>query len=127
MKLITYVIRSDITWSSSDNRVARVNNGILDAISKGSTIITAKSGSESVTTTVNVVSPDIKISLEDGLTLTLKVKKKIKRFNVSNENIIRVKKKGKKIKVTGLQRGMTSLTAYGRKGKILGRWYILVE
>ena len=125
MVLLTHVIHSDITWSSSDERVAIVNYGILDAISNGSTIITAKAGSESVTTTVNVVSPDIKISPGDRI--KLRVKKKVKRFNVSDENVIKVKRKGRKIQFTGLQRGITSLTAYGRKGKILGRWYIMVE
>ncbi len=52
---------SQITWSSSNNDVATVSNGVVKAVSEGKAVITAKSGSKSAECTVNVYSTKIPI------------------------------------------------------------------
>ncbi len=62
-----------------------------------------------------------------GRKTTLAVNKKIAKVSVSNKNIAKVKKKGKKVIVTGKTPGVITITAYNKKGRILGRWVIGVE
>lgn len=50
----------DVTWSSSDNSVATVANGVVTAVAVGEATITAKAGDKSATCTVTVVDCDHK-------------------------------------------------------------------
>lgn len=69
-----------VTWTSSDNKVASVENGLIKAIAPGTATITAKAGEKTATYTVKVVSPltgiklnSNKVDLLKGQTATLKV------------------------------------------------------
>lgn len=62
-----------------------------------------------------------------GTKLTLKAKKKPAVVIVSDESVVKVKKKGKKITATGKSAGSTTVTAYNKKGKVIDTWEITVE
>ena len=55
------------------------------------------------------------------------VEKKIKKVKVSDSDVVKVKKKGKEVIITGKSTGIVTVTAYGKKKKILGTWLINVE
>ena len=55
-----------ITWTTSDKSIATVDNGIVTAISAGTTTITAKVGNFTTTCTVTVKKPFIEVT---GITL----------------------------------------------------------
>ena len=46
-----------VTWSTSDESIATVNNGVVTAVKIGSATITAKAGEKSATCEVSVVAP----------------------------------------------------------------------
>ena len=50
--------RQDVTWSTSDESVATVDNGTVTAVSAGEATITASAGNQTDTATVNVTEPD---------------------------------------------------------------------
>lgn len=50
--------RQDVTWSTSDESVATVDNGTVTAVSAGEATITASAGNQTDTATVNVTAPD---------------------------------------------------------------------
>ncbi|MCQ2360200.1 MAG: Ig-like domain-containing protein [Paludibacteraceae bacterium] len=52
---------SQVTWSSSNNSVATVSNGVVTAVSEGNAVITAKSGNKSAECAVEVYSTRIPI------------------------------------------------------------------
>ena len=68
-----------VTWSTSDDSVAIVKDGVVTAIKLGSATITAKSGDKTATCTVTVVATDVtsvtldktSVSLKAGETVTL--------------------------------------------------------
>lgn len=57
-------IQSELTWKSSNEAVAKVKNGEVEAIGAGETIITAKVGEITAECTVTVVVPVQSVSLE---------------------------------------------------------------
>lgn len=68
-----------VTWETSDDKVATVDNGEITAVGTGTAIITAKAeGGNSVTCTVNVVSdkPELKLE-EESLNLAVGVTRKL--------------------------------------------------
>lgn len=50
--------KQDVTWSSSDDEVATVENGTVTAIGVGTATITATAENKSDTATVNVTEPE---------------------------------------------------------------------
>ena len=59
----------EISWTSSDNKIATIENGIVKGLKNGTVTITAKSGKASATCIVKVTGGPVKlteISLEDG-------------------------------------------------------------
>ncbi len=46
-----------VTWSTSDEKKATVNNGVVTALAAGSVTITAKAGSKSATCSITITSP----------------------------------------------------------------------
>ena len=53
-----------VTWSSSNIYVARVTNGLVEAVAGGSAVITARAGGEQATCSVTVTVPVGSISLD---------------------------------------------------------------
>ena len=62
-----------------------------------------------------------------GKKTKLRVGKKAAEVSVSNSSIAKVKTKGKKLIVKGKNAGITTITAYGKKGTMLGSWIIQVK
>ena len=60
-----------VTWSSSDTKVATVENGKVKAVGGGNATITAKAGDKSATCAVKVTVPVTGITLDNG-SVTLK-------------------------------------------------------
>jgi len=62
----TAIITSSVTWTSGNNAIATVNNGVATGISAGTTTVTATSGSQSGSSTVIVttlpVTPPVTIT-----------------------------------------------------------------
>ena len=60
----------DVVWTSSDPSVAMVSGGVVTAMSAGKAVITAASGSDSVTCTVSVVSEPVESDSISGFDVT---------------------------------------------------------
>ena len=52
-------VNKNITWSSSDNSIAKVSNGTITAVGSGTAYITAKVGNKTARLTVNVNAPKL--------------------------------------------------------------------
>ncbi len=111
-----------VKWSSSDEGVATVTDGMVEGISSGTAIITAEQGINKATTTVTVVSD---ITIKPGEKAIIKVKKKAAKIEIIDKSIISVKNKGKKVIVEGKALGSTIVRGYNKKGKVI--WYKFVE
>ena len=66
-------------------------------------------------------------TIQVGGKKTFRTKKKAAVVAVSDEAVASVKKKGKKVIVTGKSTGVVTVTASSKKGKELGRWIVKVE
>ena len=114
---------SDITWTSSNNKVFTVDNsGTITAVGGGKATLTATLGEACLTYTVNVNSPLISISIPETLTVytgytnslniaynpenTSDNKNAI--WSSSNENIAKVDNNGN---ITGINVGTAVITA----------------
>ncbi len=114
---------NDVEWSSSDNNIAVVADGWVTGISKGTAVITAKSGLSKSTANVIVVDKMFKV----GKKTTLKADKKINKVEVSDKTIAKATKKGKNVIVKGKKAGTVTITVYDKKGEEVGRWIVKVE
>lgn len=122
---------TSVKWSSSNTKVARVNqNGKITAVGKGTAIITckAKDGSgvkASLKVTVRIPVKKLKLSktkvtLKKGKTLKLNVKaspanaynKKVSWYS-SNKKVVKVSSSGK---LTALKRGTAIITCKAKDG-----------
>ena len=70
--LPTNATNQDVTWKSSNNLVATVEDGVVEAISKGTATITATAGDCSATALVTVLEDDGTIQVEN-VTLNVEV------------------------------------------------------
>lgn len=61
-----YASLSDIEWTSSDDAVAAVDNGVVTAVGVGSAVITAAAGSAAADCAVKVISPVGELRLFDA-------------------------------------------------------------
>ncbi|MDQ0229451.1 type I pullulanase [Metabacillus malikii] len=119
------MLGEDITWTSSNEKVATINNGLIDSLNKGETVITAKAGG--ATTTLNVIvdkliPTSIVISGNESVfasystQLTSSVKDQYDQqmlhakvmWSSSDRNIATVDNTGK---VTGIKPGTVTITA----------------
>ena len=118
-----------IGWRSSNESVATVEDGMIKGISKGTAIITANAGSasSSVMVTVKDYGAYADATIWAGQRIVLRADKKIKKLKVSNKSVVKAVKNGKKIIVKGKKAGIATITAYGKKGKLLDSWVIEVE
>lgn len=58
--------KQDVTWSSSDDEVATVENGTVTAVAEGEATITVTAEGQSDTATVNVTEPEPEPDPEEG-------------------------------------------------------------
>ncbi len=120
----------DVTWSSSDEAIAKVNKkGVVTGVSEGSAVITATSGSTSASAMVYVNGPSVDYDRVIRLNkrALLKAKKKIAYIMNTDTSLVKVKIKGKKLYVTGKNPGVTTITAYSRTGVAINSWTIKIE
>ena len=75
----------------------------------------------------SVITPDKTISIGDKVTFETKKKIACIVVVVSDDAVVFVEKKGKKVIVTGKSAGIAIVTAYNKKGKELGSWIVKVE
>lgn len=67
-----------VTWSSSDNSVATVEDGVVSAIKEGSVTITAMAGEKSATCEITVISVPVESLTLDKESATLKIGETLK-------------------------------------------------
>ena len=110
--------KNNAVWSSRKNSVATVSQaGLVTAVAKGKTTITAKVGKKKYRYKITVESPyfnktAVKVKLNK--TKTLKVKGTTKKFKIvsSDPSVVKVKKKAKnKVKITALKDGNVVISA----------------
>lgn len=112
--LKVYSASKAVTYTSSDENVAAVDeNGKITALSKGTAVITAKTGSHSLECTVNVKNPklsDKTLQLVKDSTgqLTVKGGDSEIEWSSADENIATVNEEGV---VTAVSYGTTTITA----------------
>ncbi len=104
----TAVPNAAVTWKSSDDKVAAVNNGVVTARKAGTATITATANGKSATCKVTVVSLDKKkVTLGVGEKVTLKVSgTKNVSWSSSSKNV--AVSKGK---ITAKKKGKATITA----------------
>ena len=124
-----YKTGEEVVWSSSDESIVTVNNGLVTGVSSGTAVITASVGSASATSVVSVdepaVDPDIIIKV--GKKTKLKADMRVKKVKVSENGIVKTAKSGKKVIVTGKKTGIVTVTAYNKRGEEIGSWVVQVE
>ncbi len=120
-----------VVWSSSDEKIAVVDNGLVRGISEGTAIITAKAGDASATCTVIVVKansvPELivnqsNISLEEDAQITINASVSYKGVEVTadkiswsnaDESIVKIEADGMygaQAVITGMHYGKTQIT-----------------
>ena len=119
-----------VQWSSSNESVATVSQGMVKGISKGTAVITANVGGASATAVVTVVDStvDADVTIKVGQKLKIKFQGKVKRVSVSDKSILKIiKGKGKTLTVKGKNRGIVVVQGYNKKGKQIGWIIVKVE
>lgn len=102
-----------VKWSSSDKNIAKVDkNGKVTAVKTGKAVITAKSGTASITCSVTVENPALNktsMYLAKGVSTTLKVKgtKQVAKWSTSDKSIVTVDKNGT---VKAVKKGSATVT-----------------
>ena len=66
-------------------------------------------------------------TVKKGKKIQLDAGAKVSKVTVSEKNIAKAKKSGKKVIVTGKKPGTTTVTAYDKKGEIIASWVVTVE
>jgi len=61
----------NVVWSSSDDNIATVDNGVVTGINIGTVTITVKTGSKTANKTIEIIFPTINISIESKSTLII--------------------------------------------------------
>jgi hypothetical protein len=128
-------INTNMTWTSSDNTVATVNEkGVVTALAPGNTIITVKSPDDTYTDYINVLVVEdasdyrLAIDLKVGQSARLTVDDLTNTVNATWEPmdsaIANVTSKGK---VTALKKGLVLFTAKDEEGNVIGKVYVRVR
>ncbi len=124
-----------MTWTSSDNTVATVNEkGVVTALAPGNTVITVKSPDDTYTDYINVLVVEdasdyrLAIDLKVGQSARLTVDDLTNTVNATWEPmdsaIANVTSKGK---VTALKKGLVLFTAKDEEGNVIGKVYVRVR
>lgn len=112
----------EVTWSSSNENIAKVENGVITAISAGKATIVAKVGEKTASCEVTVNSPLKGISIKDSLNLNKNETKQLTvvynpedttddktvTWSSSNEDVVKVSNDGI---LTGIKEGQAEVTA----------------
>ena len=116
-------------WSSSDEGIATVEDGLVTGVSTGTALITAKVGDAKAVATVIVEEAPERVDriVPVGKKITIKASKKVKKVEVSDSSIASVRKKSNKVIIKGKKAGVVYVIAYDKKGKVFGGWTIKVE
>ena len=116
-------VSKEVTWSSSDSKVATVSKGKVKAVGKGTAIITAKANGLSRSIQVTVKNPVVVIKKGKKISSISVRKKKTVRLTVSvtptgsGISLKKLSKKEKKVVKVNLKKG--KLTVKGKKkGKV---------
>lgn len=128
-------INTNMTWTSSDNTVATVNEkGVVTALAPGNTVITVKSPDDTYTDYINVLVVEdasdyrLAIDLKVGQSARLTVDDLTNTVNTTWEPmdsaIANVTSKGK---VTALKKGLVLFTAKDEDGNVIGKVYVRVR
>lgn len=128
-------INTNMTWTSSDNTVATVNEkGVVTALAPGNTVITVKSADDTYTDYINVLVVEdasdyrLAIDLKVGQSARLTVDDLTNTVNTTWEPmdsaIANVTSKGK---VTALKKGLVLFTAKDEDGNVIGKVYVRVR
>jgi hypothetical protein len=128
-------INTNMTWTSSDNTVAIVNEkGVVTALAPGNTVITVKSPDDTYTDYINVLVVEdasdyrLAIDLKVGQSARLTVDDLTNTVNATWEPmdsaIANVTSKGK---VTALKKGLVLFTAKDEEGNVIGKVYVRVR
>lgn len=128
-------INTNMTWTSSDNTVATVNEkGVVTALAPGNTVITVKSPDDTYTDYINVLVVEdasdyrLAIDLKVGQSARLTVDDLTNTMNATWEPmdsaIANVTSKGK---VTALKKGLVLFTAKNEEGNVIGKVYVRVR
>jgi hypothetical protein len=128
-------INTNMTWTSSDNTVATVNEkGVVTALAPGNTVITVKSPDGTYTDYINVLVVEdasdyrLAIDLKVGQSARLTVDDLTNTVNATWEPmdsaIANVTSKGK---VTALKKGLVLFTAKDEEGIVIGKVYVRVR
>jgi fibronectin type 3 domain-containing protein len=128
-------INTNMTWTSSDNTVATVNEkGVVTALAPGNTVITVKSPDDTYTDYINVLVVEdasdyrLAIDLKVGQSARLTVDDLTNTVNATWEPmdsaIANVTSKGK---VTALKKGLVLFTAKDEEGNVIGKVYVRVR
>lgn len=128
-------INTNMTWTSSDNTVATVNEkGVVTALAPGNTVITVKSPDDTYTDYINVLVVEdasdyrLAIDLKVGQSARLTVDDLTNTVNTTWEPmdsaIANVTSKGK---VTALKKGLVLFNAKDEDGNVIGKVYVRVR
>ena len=104
--------------------------GIVEGISEGTAVITARVGNASATAVVTVVdsTEEADATIKVGQKMKITFPGKVKRVTVSDKSILKIiKGKGKTLTVKGKNRGIVTVRGYNKKGKEIGRIVVKVE
>ena len=119
-----------ITWTSSDDSVATVKDGVVTGVSLGTATITASDGKDTATAAITVkdsgTEPEY-VPMYVGDKEKLTADGKIKYYEVDEEGwkkIAKIQKKGKRLVVKAKNPGIITITAYGKNDVVLGQWTV---
>lgn len=132
----TYTITATVSdggaveWSSSDEKVATVDGGVITGLSAGTAVITAKSSDLVATCNVTVYANYFKLAATQIISIgdetTISVEGEVSSdvvWTSSDNNIVSVKDG----KVTGLTKGMATITASSEKDGITSSCVVAVK
>ncbi len=129
MKAAVTGTSSNVTWTSSNKKVATVTNGTIKAVNKGTAVITAAANGVSATVKVTVKNPSLKVKKgkKSVSKVTVKKKKSVKlKVAVSPAksgiSLAKLSAKNKKIAKATLKSGTLTI-----KGKKKGKFTLKIK
>ena len=111
---LSRIKRSQLSWSSSDEEVLQVADGVLRAVKAGKAVVTASGGGAKARCGVVVLPAAVAVQVGEKLSLPCGG---VEKYKIKKKSIATVSKKGV---ITGKKAGSTSLQVkYGRQKLVL--------